>query len=113
MILSFCYNLFFVPIAICFDYELEDPGLWFVDVLAVVVYLLDIAVKFNSTLIYDNGMMERNKKVIANFYCSHILIMDALAALPVDYIAMTAGSAIVWIRILRLLKFFRVKEILK
>jgi len=40
--------------------------------------------------------------------------MDALAALPVDYIAiMTAGTALAWIRLLRLLKFFRVKEILK
>lgn len=84
------------------------------DIFAVLITMLDIVVKCNTTLIYDTGATESNKTIISNFYCNQLLIMDALAALPVDYIAiMTTGTAIAWIRLLRLLKFFRVKEILK
>jgi hypothetical protein len=87
LILSFGYNLFFVPIAICFDYKIENE-LYSVDVIVVVIAILDIMVKFNSAFIYES-------------------------AIPVDYLAIhTTYNAIAWYRILRLLKFFRVYEIL-
>lgn len=114
VIISFLYNLFFVPIAICFDYEISEVGYYFLDIFAVCVAIFDIVVKFNSTLIHENGVMERNKSVIANNYANHMLVIDCLAAIPIDYIAiMASGTALAWIRLLRLLKFFRVKEILK
>jgi hypothetical protein len=112
LIVAFCYNLFFVPISICFDYGLE-PEFYVFDILAVLVNAVDILVKFNSGFFYESGVFEKNKTIIQITYTNSTLIIDVLAAVPIDYLALPSTSnSTAWFRMFRLLKFFRVYEIL-
>jgi maltodextrin utilization protein YvdJ len=85
LIFSFLYNMFLVPIAICFAYELEKEA-YAIDSLVVLITILDIGVKFISAIIYENGTIERDKAIIGTTYANSTFLIDVLAAIPVDYL---------------------------
>jgi hypothetical protein len=55
IILAFAYNLFYVPVAICYEYEASSAPLVLIDVLSVAIYVLDIASVLNTALVNSDG----------------------------------------------------------
>lgn len=87
VIIVLCYNLFYVPISIAFEYTTEDPGLLTIDVIAVAINAFDIFIRMNKGFINENGQVEKSPANIRQIYLKSGLFLDILAAFPADYIA--------------------------
>lgn len=114
VIFSFGYNLFYVPMGICYNYEAYD-GLLALDILSILVNIIDILMRSNSAILNEEGDIIKDRVTIWSTYANNGLIIDTVSAVPIDYIAYAIGSPIwarAWARCFRLLKGLRVYDIL-
>lgn len=112
---AFAYNLFYVPMSIGFDHE-SHGLLLILDVLCVLIHIIDIFILSNTALVNEYGDMEKDRNQVWSNYANNGLIIDSLAAMPIDYLAYAIGSPIwvrAWSRIFRLLKVIRIAKLLK
>jgi hypothetical protein len=111
ILLSFGYNLFFVPVSISYEYEPTHPMLLTLDLLAVLYYMVDLLVVSHTSNIDMYGNVNRSKVKILVAYSQNGLIFDMMAALPLDYIGLALGisqQTRAWFRLNRLLKVKRI-----
>jgi hypothetical protein len=107
--LTFCYNLWYVPISIAFEYQITEPGFFLLDALAILVYVLDMPYKLHKASINEYGHIERNLHRIQEGYLRHGLFTDLIASLPLDYLAITSPQWVgAWLRLLRLVKVIEI-----
>ena len=105
VILALCYNLFYVPISLAFEYEISDPGLMFIDCLVVTINTFDIFIKMNKGFINEMGLVEKTPANIRAIYLKNGLFADIVAAFPMDYVAYGAPQYVLaLLRMFRLLK---------
>jgi|LauGreDrversion4_2_1035121.scaffolds.fasta_scaffold34056_3 hypothetical protein len=110
-IITFAYNIMYIPFAIGLDYHLPKE-LLFIDILAVLLTFLDSLLR--PFLAIDKRLeISTNKSKRLKNYIKHNFAMDVIASVPFDYILLLLDNspAAAYFRILRLLKVYRLSEI--
>jgi hypothetical protein len=105
------YSAFYVTVSIAFDYTAKDRMALVFDVAAVSVYILDIYFKAHTAIECPTGEVVTNVDDILTIYSSQGLVLDVVAAIPFDYAGLYMGAPVwicSWIRLTRMLKFYRV-----
>lgn len=102
----------------------DITGTWFlgVDIFFSLSYIIDVFIRSRAAfIINERGLTEIVTDVdeIQSYYVNNMLIYDILAAVPVDYILLPFGTfgftaeLLRYVRILKLMKFFRILETIK
>lgn len=101
---------FMVPYRLGFDIELS-PAETIIDMVADVLFLIDIALNFR-TAFKDDGVVVSDGKAMASNYASSWLFIDFVASFPIGWFTDTGGVNKVF-RMLRLFKLFRMLRLLR
>lgn len=131
ILLLIVYNVFSVPVAICFSLELEPTHPWFwVELLFDVIFLIDcFGINFNTAVVTEAGL-STDRCVIAKKYLSFWFWVDFPSSLPLvasfKIVAFAQGAdegdesgnmpllrAIKLIRLARILKLIRLMKAAK
>ncbi|THD19173.1 Potassium voltage-gated channel subfamily H member 8 [Fasciola hepatica] len=81
------YIAFMVPYYVTFGRRmgLNDTRKLIVDLVVEVFLIIDIMVNFNTTYVNTNGQLVHNRRQLAIHYIRSWFLIDALAAMPVDF----------------------------
>jgi hypothetical protein len=113
VLLTFAYNLWYVPISIAFEYKITSTGFFILDWFAILIYALDIPFKLNKAVLDEYGNVETDLQRIRQRYMRTGLFTDFLSTLPLDYFTFAAPAHVsAWLRILRLVKISEIHSVL-
>eukprot|EP00347_Sterkiella_histriomuscorum_P000063 403377328 len=111
---AFIYNLLFVPFSIGLDYELQGSFIA-IDIFAVLIFFADTVIR--PFLAIDlNKDIEINRLRVIQVHTQNYMLLDIISTIPIDYLLMSSVETQVYcqyLRILRLLKFYRIKELIQ
>jgi CRP-like cAMP-binding protein len=113
--IGYLFYLLYIPFAISFDYEGGTILMW-LDYMSYIIYILDIFVSLNSSLMTDFGNYIHDTDEIRKNYIDKYLLIDFLAIIPVDFISDAYDlplSITIISKSVRLLKFKRIYQICK
>ncbi|VDP65309.1 unnamed protein product [Echinostoma caproni] len=81
------YIAFMVPYYVTFGRRVvhNDTRKRIVDLVVEVLLIVDIVVNFNTTYVNKNGQLVHDRRQLAVHYIRSWFVIDALAALPVDF----------------------------
>ena len=100
------------PLRLVFDYPI-GPRLWFMDMLVMFSFALDIILNFNTKLVIG-GKLVANRGVVARRYLKGWFIIDLVATIPFDLLlGGTLGTSARAVRVLRLLRLTRLFRLLR
>ncbi|CAH8441356.1 unnamed protein product [Schistosoma rodhaini] len=86
LILTF-YIAFIVPYNVTFESHSTHSGRCrIIDLLVEIFLIVDVILNFHTTYVNKNGQIVNDRHLIAKHYAKGWLILDLLAALPVDFI---------------------------
>ena len=124
MLVLILYNVFAVPVSICFsiDSHPTHPWFWF-ELLFDIIFLIDIGVNFNTAVQTETGLVT-DRYSIARTYFSFWFWIDFPSSVPLDLIFLLIEEAMRppegtvveadqddnskdFIQILKMLKFLR------
>ena len=78
------YNLFYVPFAVAFEYEIY-AGWYFLDIIAVLIYNLDILINLYTARLSKIETLVLDLNKIQKLYIDSTLLLDILSAIPIEY----------------------------
>ncbi|VDP39551.1 unnamed protein product [Schistosoma margrebowiei] len=86
LILTF-YIAFIVPYNVTFESHSTHSGRCrIIDLMVEIFLIVDVILNFHTTYVNKNGQIINDRHLIAKHYAKGWLILDLLAALPVDFI---------------------------
>ncbi|TNN06408.1 Potassium voltage-gated channel subfamily H member 2 isoform 1 [Schistosoma japonicum] len=86
LILTF-YIAFIVPYNVTFESHSTHSGRCrIIDLIVEIFLIVDVILNFHTTYVNKSGQIVNNRHLIAKHYAKGWLILDVLAALPVDFI---------------------------
>ncbi|KAK4473409.1 hypothetical protein MN116_002782 [Schistosoma mekongi] len=86
LILTF-YIAFIVPYNVTFESHSTHSGRCrIIDLIVEIFLIVDVILNFHTTYVNKSGQIVNNRQLIAKHYAKGWLILDVLAALPVDFI---------------------------
>eukprot|EP01041_Mallomonas_annulata_P008583 gene8583-17710_t len=117
IIMVFVILLSTTTIAFYIGFGVEPEGIWYIIDLFVDLFLLtDIIINFHTAYHNENGILIRDKRLIAKRYLRRWLSLDFISAFPFDIIISQLdakiGSIMRALRFLRIFRFFRLMSIL-
>ncbi|CAG9319774.1 unnamed protein product [Blepharisma stoltei] len=108
--ISFGFYLFYVPFIIAFEYPDFDLWLSF-DVIAYVIYIVDIAVCSNTSLYTEHGTYNSDIDAIRRNYLENYLLMDIISSVPIDFLLIAFDAPRYAAAFFKLVRFFKAKRI--
>lgn len=88
--IAWIYNLFYVPSAIAFEYELAG-GWYFLDLLMVLIFHLDILFSLHTVRLSKIETLVLDLNKIQKAYVDTNLFLDILAAIPIEYFTLISS----------------------
>lgn len=83
------YELVMIPMRIAF--EIEDPVISVIDTIVDIIFILDIALNFNTGF-YSKGLLVMNRKRIVANYLKLWFWLDLLASIPYSWFISDTGG---------------------
>ena len=115
MVCSYGFYMYYLPLCIAFD--TQGSWIFFVfDFLAYLVFILDIFISLNSSIITDFGNYIHEDSEIRKIYLNKHLLLDLISIIPSDFFCKLfnlPSSIIILSKSVRLFKYRRVLEIIK
>ena len=86
------YNAFTIPYRVCFNDVLDTTnGLWYVDRLVDVCFLLDVCANFHTGFVRSSdGQVELEPGLVRNHYLKSWFFVDFVSSIPYEVIIMLA-----------------------
>nr|XP_026691793.1 potassium voltage-gated channel subfamily H member 8-like isoform X2 [Ciona intestinalis] len=89
-----------------------NPVSFAIDIVIEILFLLDIGISFRTTFVAKSGAVVLDPKVLALAYIKGWLVVDLIAAVPIDIISHVfnvpwSAQPIALLKIVRLLRLFR------
>lgn len=110
-------NCFIVPIEIALNPPITQN--WFyklITILTDLIFMVDIAINFNSTYESGDGTVIYDRKLIAKNYLKTRFAIDFLSAIPIDLMASSVSDSSKnkrFFKLFSLLKLFRMLRLAK
>ncbi|CAH8826210.1 unnamed protein product [Trichobilharzia szidati] len=93
LLLTF-YIAFIVPYNVTFEsHSTHSSRCSIIDLIVEIFLIIDVILNFHTTYVSKSGQIINDRKLIAKHYAKGWLILDLLAALPVDFILIFIQSS--------------------